>query len=102
MPGESPQDILCHMVSRDGKRVTLVSNDRVCIGSLACMEYNDAMLLCEVIACTQDVQQRWHLELNIEQVLTGLQSLLRLRQRLVNQSASSQTESALAAGAHWR
>lgn len=66
--------------------------------TVASVEYNDAMLLCEVVSCTQDCEQRWHLELKIEQILTGLQSLVRLRERLLGESASSRTSS-VAAGA---
>jgi hypothetical protein len=56
------------------------------------VEYNDTMLLGEVVACTQDCNQHWHLEFRIEQVLTGLQSLMLLRERLLGEGDVSRSK----------
>jgi hypothetical protein len=79
--------------------LTLTTPQRVAVSTAVSLEYNDSMLLCEVVACTQDVEQQWHLELNVEQILTGLQSLMTLRERLLGESAPSRMNSAVV-GAH--
>lgn len=99
--GERPRDIQCQMDSHSGQRLAIISNERVSVSTPVSVEYNDAMLLCEVVACTQDCQQRWHLELKIEQILTGLQSLVRLRQRLLGESVPVRADAA-AVGAQGR
>ncbi len=86
------------MSSSAGKRVTLIAAERVRISSVVTVEYNDAMLLCEVVACTQDCEQKWHLELNIEQILTSLQSLVLLRERLLGESVPSRRTPMMAGG----
>ena len=97
--GGAPLEVQCQVDSSSGKRLTLTTPERVAVSTAVSLEYNDSMLLCEVVACTQDVEQRWHLELHVEQILTGLQSLITLRERLLGESAPSRMNSA-AVGAH--
>jgi hypothetical protein len=75
----------CCFQGVEGKRLTLVSNARVPSYTPITVEYNDALFLGEVIACTQDVSHNWHLEVKIEQILTGLQSLMNLRANLLGE-----------------
>ena len=85
----SPKQVECQVGTLNGKRLSLVSSQRVATGTTVSMEYNDTLLLGEVIACTQSCDEKWHIELKLEQVLTGLQSLMVLRQRLLCESESS-------------
>lgn len=96
--GSAPKDVQCQVHALAANRLTLVSPERVALSSAVSVEYNDTMLLCEVMACTQDCEQKWHLELKVEQVLTGLQSMVRLRERLLGESAPSRRGSVAAAG----
>lgn len=82
-----------------GQRLALTSSELVPVSTAVSVEYNDAMLLCEVLACSQDCDQKWHLELKIEQILTGLQSLVLLRERLLGEEAPARM-SPMMASAH--
>ena len=77
----------------------MISPERVRISSTVTVEYDDSMILGEVVACTQDCNQQWHLELKIEQILSSLQSLTRLRDRLLGESVPSRMMP-MTAGAH--
>lgn len=68
-----------------GKRASLTSRERLAGGATVQIEYNDALLLGEVIACTHNVDDSWHMEVKVEQILTGLQSLMTLRARLLGE-----------------
>ena len=69
-----------------GKRLTLISHSRVPHFAIVSVEYKDAIFLGEVITCTQDCDDRWHLEIEVEQILNGLTSLLNLRARLMGEA----------------
>ncbi len=93
------QNIDCQVSSIHGKRVSIVALQRVAVSMPVSMEYNDSLLLGEVVACTQSCDEKWHLELKLEQVLTGLQSLMILRQRLLCEAEPSRSApAALAVG----
>jgi hypothetical protein len=79
--------IPCVFQSMEGKRLNLVSRDRLAASTVISVEYNDAMFLGEVLACTQDCKDTWHTEVKVEQILTGLQSLMNLRARLLGEGA---------------
>jgi hypothetical protein len=68
-----------------GKRLALTSRERVPASTAVQVEYDDALFLGEVLACTHNVDDSWHLEMKVEQVLTGLQSLMNLRARLLGE-----------------
>lgn len=91
----APKEIQCKVERLTGKRLSLISPERVALSSAASVEYNDSVLLCEVMACTQDFEQRWHLEMQVEQILTGLQSLVLLRERLMGASTHSRRKTAV-------
>ncbi len=69
----------------EGKRLNLLSRERLSPATAISVEYNDAMFLGEVLACTQDCSDTWHIEVKVEQILTGLQSLMTLRARLLGE-----------------
>jgi hypothetical protein len=89
LPGDNPRQVPCSVGAMVHKRLTLISRERIPVATTVSVEHNDALLLGEIVACTQDCERSWHLELKVEHVLTGLQSLMVLRQRLVGDSAAA-------------
>lgn len=79
------QSIPCNFDGLQGKRLTVTSRDRIAPFTAVHVEHEDALFLAEVVACTHNVDDSWHLELKVEQVLTGLQSLMTLRARLLGE-----------------
>jgi hypothetical protein len=79
------QSVPCCFDGLDGKRLNLTSRERITSCTAVSVEYDDAMFLGEVLACTHNVDDSWHLEIKVEQVLTGLQSLMNLRARLLGE-----------------
>jgi hypothetical protein len=51
------------------------------------VEYNDAMFLGEVIICQPAGDGNYRVEIRVEQILTGLQSLIALRAGLLGSAA---------------
>jgi hypothetical protein len=82
------QRIACCFGGVKGKRLELETQERIPACTAVAVEYNDALFLGEVVACTEDCAGRWHVQVNVEQVLTGLQSLVNLRSRLMGESLS--------------
>lgn len=80
------QSVPCAFDSFQGKRLSLTSRDRIPASTPVHVEYNDALFLGEVIACTHNCDDSWNLEVGVEQVLTGLQSLMNLRARLIGEA----------------
>jgi hypothetical protein len=72
-----------------GKRMLLEAGQRLPTSTAVSIEYNDAMFLGEVVACTSGTGSSWQVEVKIEQILTGLQSLVALRSRLLGEGVSS-------------
>ena len=79
------RQIGCLIQRSDGKRLAIVAQERVVAFTPVTIQYDDAMFLGEVVACTQDVEHAWHIEIKIEQILTGLQSLMNLRANLLGE-----------------
>ncbi len=69
----------------EGKRLNLTSRDRLPALTALTVEYDDAMFLGEVVACTHNCDDTWHVEIKVEQILTGLQSLMNLRASLLGE-----------------
>ena len=84
--GQPPQLIPGCFRSMSNKRLHLTSRERLRTCTAVSVEYEDAMFLGEVVACTQDLDDRWHVEVEVEQILTGLQSLMNLRAHLLGES----------------
>jgi hypothetical protein len=83
--GGARQSVPCSFDKLEGKRLNLTSRDRLPTSTPVSVEYNDAMFLGEVLACTHNCDDTWHVEMKVEQVLTGLQSLMTLRARLLGE-----------------
>lgn len=67
-----------------GKRMLLEAAQKLAVSTAVSVECNDAMFLGEVIACSP-VAGSWQVEIKVEQILTGLQSLVALRSRLLGE-----------------
>lgn len=76
------QTIACLFGEVKGKRLVLQSESAVVSGMTVTVEYEDALFLGEVITCKQEAEA-FALEIKVEQVLSGLQSLMALRSQLL-------------------
>lgn len=76
----------CEFRGVQGNRLTLGVSQRIAPFTTLSVEYDDVLFLGEVVACTQDYADRWSVEIAIEQMLNGLQSLVTLRSRLLGES----------------
>jgi hypothetical protein len=72
----------------DGKRLILESTERISLSTPVSVEYNDAMFLGEVTLCKASDDGNYHVEIFVEQILTGLQSLIALRAGLLGDAAA--------------
>lgn len=79
----------CTFQGMQGKRLLLEASQRLSTSTAVSVEYNDAMFLGEVIICSSDAKGSWHVEVKVEQILTGLQSLVGLRSRLLGEGVPS-------------
>jgi hypothetical protein len=82
----SKLEITCSFTGMEGKRLILESPERISMSTPVSVEYNDAMFLGEVMLCRQDSSGEYRVEINVEQILTGLQSLISLRAGLLGAS----------------
>ena len=89
IPGESKRTIPCVFNGMHGKRLLLETQEPLGIRTTASVEFNDAMFLGEVVACNKTTSRCWDIELMVEHVLSGLQSLMALRAQLLGEPASS-------------
>ena len=68
-----------------GKRLSLEAGEALPVSSVISVEYDDELFLGEVVSCVE-TEQGWNLQIKVEQILTGLQSLIALRARLLSES----------------
>ncbi len=81
----SKRNVACIFNGMQGKRLALEAKEAVAISTAISVEHDDALFLGEVIACAPK-GENWTLEIKVEQILTGLQSLMALRARLLSES----------------
>ena len=67
-----------------GKRLTLEAGEGLPAGKVISVEYDDTLFLGEVVTCV-GADNTWSVEVKVEQILNGLQSLLALRSRLLSE-----------------
>lgn len=72
----------------EGKRLVLSTGESIRESTLVSVEYEDTLLLGEVVICS-GTEQTWTLEVRVEQMLTGLQSLMALRAHLLSESLAA-------------
>jgi hypothetical protein len=92
-PGASQVDAPCRVLSFHGNRLALLTDRYIPLCAPLTVEHDDALYLGEVVKSpvpplTADVSlnhARYHIEVVIEQVLSGLQSLVTSRARLLDE-----------------
>lgn len=67
-----------------GRRLLIDSEEQVPLSLAVSVEVDDSMFLGEVVTCTKS-DDHCIIELKIEQILTGLHSLMALRNQLLDQ-----------------
>jgi hypothetical protein len=80
----------CSFQGSEGKRLVLQSSEPVPVSSAVSVEFNDALFLGEVVACTGGGNRACDIEIKIEQILSGLQSLMALRSHLLSEGVPQQ------------
>lgn len=70
-----------------GKRLRVESTEALAISTPVSVEYDDALFLGEVVTCAPG-DHGWGLEIKIEQILSGLQSLMALRAHLLSETVA--------------
>ena len=68
-----------------GKRLILEVSEPLPASAAVTVEYNDALFLGEVLIC-RETNGLCKVEIKVEQILTGLQSLIALRSRLLGEN----------------
>lgn len=86
------REVECSFQEMRGTRLTVECAYPVDLSTAVSVKYEDALYLGEVMKAT-GVSGRWLVEINVEQILSGLNSLLALRKQLM----SEQTVSSFAA-----
>lgn len=83
------QTVSCIVSGLDGKRLTACTSEPIPVSSAISVEYEDALFLGEVVTCS-GTNGKWNLEIKVQQILTGLQSLMTLRERLLGEGVAQQ------------
>lgn len=73
----------------EGKRLIVESPERISMSTPVSVEYNDAMFLGEVMLCKPLGDGNYRVEIFVEQILTGLQSLMALRAGLLGDATTA-------------
>ena len=66
----------------ESKRLTVETQKNLRSSAALSVECNDALYLGEVVHSIQTTKGSWRAEVNVEQILTGLRSLIKFRERL--------------------
>jgi hypothetical protein len=82
-------------VEMQGKRLNVDVQEPVAVSAAITVECDDAMFLGEVASVTE-MNGRYHVEVRVEQVLSGLQSLMALRAQLLGENAPAARSTASA------
>ena len=93
--GGQKQSIACLFSGIEGKRLTIELKERAPVFAAVSVEYNDALFLGEVISSQPGANGCWRAEVKVEQVLTGLQSLMNLRVQLLHEGVGASVESSI-------
>ena len=82
--------IPCTFNGTQGRRLIVAAAEPLPVSTAVSVEYDDRLFLGEVLNCAGADQtaekQTWSMEIKIEQILSGLQSLLALRAHLLSES----------------
>lgn len=80
--------ISCEVEGMQGKRLIVTTGEEVRESTPVSIECEDTLLLGEVILSSAS-NQVWRTEIRVEQILTGLQSLMALRAQLMSDSMAA-------------
>ncbi len=84
--GSPKRSITCLFGGVEGKRLFLECQEKPPVSAALSVEYGDALFLGEVIHLVCRSGNSWQAEIRVEQVLSGLQSLMALRSRLLGEN----------------
>jgi hypothetical protein len=84
-PNGSKHEIPCTFEGMNGKHLRLEAPEPISISAPVSVEYSDAMFLGEVVGCHRGAGGVWELNIKVDQILTGLQSLCALRAQLLGE-----------------
>ena len=84
--------IPCELEGMQGKRLILSATEYITESTAVSVEYEDTLFLGEVVVSSES-GENWRLEILVEQMLNGLQSLMVLRAHLMSESMSAQVAS---------
>jgi hypothetical protein len=79
--------IPCTFHGMEGKRLHLETGERLPASCPVTVKYSDALFLGEVVNSTAAGEEKWSVKIAVEQILTGLESLINLRANLLGDSA---------------
>lgn len=82
--GGEKRSIPCKFYGMQNKRLVLEASESIPISSVLSVEHEDNLFLGEVVTCTAEADRNFRMEIKIEQILTGLQSLMNLRAGLLS------------------
>jgi len=88
----TPHSISCLFGGLNGKTLTLSFENRPMISGPVSVEFNDTLFLGEIVRYFATSDGLWQMEIMVEQLLTGLQSLLRFREQLLGEGAGPAPE----------
>jgi len=96
-PNGSKHEVPCTFGGMDGKTLRVESPERISLSAPVSVEYSDAMFLGEVVSCHSGSGNNFELNIKVDQILTGLQSLCLLRSQLLGEGVAVPTKGSIAA-----
>lgn len=75
----------CVFHGLDGKRLILETTEPLPVSSVISVQHEDVLFLGEIVTCKPASGPAWNLQVKVEQILTGLQSLMALRAHLLGE-----------------
>ena len=93
---EGRRDIPCSFREFSRNRLVVEVPESIPLSTVISVEHDDALFLGEVVACASDSQNQWQLQVQVEHVLSGLQSLVMLRARLLDEPMPANRRMAVA------
>ena len=81
----NPQTLPCLFHEFEGKRLILQFESKPLVSGPVSVEYNDALFLGEIVRSGALSDGIWQMEILVDQILTGLESLLRFRAQLLGE-----------------
>ena len=80
------RSIPCAFQGMDGRRLIVQAGEPLSLSTALSIEHEDNLFLGEVVACAAQAPGVYKMEIKIEQILTGLHSLMALRSRLLGEA----------------